>query len=94
MVVLPVPFTPTARITVGFARMSIGLPDPGGLGQQLDQPLAESLAALELSFARLGLERAHDRGGRGRADVGHDQRLLQAFPGVLVERPEQRRLDL
>ncbi len=44
--------------------------------------------------AGLALERLHDRRGRARADVGHDQRLLEAFPGVLVEHAEQRRLDL
>ncbi len=68
--------------------------DPRGRRQQLDQALAERLAALELPRGRLLLERLHDRCGRARADVGHDQRLLQAFPRLLVEHAEQRRLDL
>ncbi len=51
VVVLPVPLTPTARITVGSARRSMRVvADPRRLGQQLDQPLAERLAALELAL--------------------------------------------
>ena len=43
---------------------------------------------------RLVLEPLDDLGGRRRPDVGHDQRLLEALPALVVERVEQRRLDL
>ena len=43
---------------------------------------------------RLVLEPLDDLRGRARTDVGHDQRLLEALPGLVVERVEQRRLDL
>ena len=44
VVVLPVPFTPTAMITVGCGRMSMRcVPHAGGLREQPDQPLAQRL---------------------------------------------------
>ncbi len=70
------------------------LTDTRRLGEQLDQPLAEHLAALEAAFADFRFERRDDRRRRAGADVRHDQRLLEPFPGVLVEHTEQRRLDL
>ena len=49
----------------------------------------------EAAVLRLALELLDDLSGRARADVGVDQRLLEALPGLLVEVAlEQRRLDL
>ena len=67
---------------------------PGDVGHQLDEAAREGLAALELAALRLLLELLDDLGRRRGADVGHDQRLLQALPRLFVERLEQRRLDL
>ena len=58
------------------------------------QPRGERLAALDRAALGLLLELRDDLRRRRRADVGHDQRLLQALPGLVVERLEQRRLDL
>ena len=60
------------------------------------QPLGQRLAALDGRRTRPPCSSLlDDLGGRARADVGHDQRLLEALPGLLVERAlEQRRLDL
>src|SRR5262249_14515645 len=52
------------------------------------------LTPFELVLARLRLQRLHHRCGRAGADVRHDERLLQALPGLLVEHAEERRLDL
>jgi hypothetical protein len=52
------------------------------------------LSALQRARAGLVLERLDDGRRRRRADVGHDQRLLEAFPRFGVERAEQARLDL
>ena len=43
------------------------------------------LAAGEVARLRLALELLDDLGGRARADVGHDQRLLEALPRLVVE---------
>ena len=96
VVVLPVPLTPATMITVGSWRRSMrSSPGPGDVGQQLTQPLRQRLAALDGAGLGLLLELADDLGRRARADVGHDQRLLEALPRLLVERAlEQRRLDL
>ena len=86
---------PTAMITVGCARMSMRASPTRAVCAS--SPISRSLSASppESSPApRLGLERAHDRRGRARADVGEDQRFLQPLPGACVERAEQRRLDL
>ena len=45
-------------------------------------------------LGRLVLEPLDDLRRRAGADVGVDQRLLQALPGLLVESLEQRGLDL
>ena len=67
----------------------------GQLGEQLRQAAGERLAADEVAFLRLALERLDNLGGGARADVGVDQRLLEPLPGRLVEVAlEQRRLDL
>ena len=96
VVVLPVPLTPTTRITVGSGRRSIVVvAGAGELGEQLGQALGQRLAADELALLGLALELLDDLRGRARADVGVDQRLLEALPGLLVEVAlEQRRLDL
>ena len=64
------------------------------LGEQLDQPGADCVTALELAALDLGLEPADDVGGRPGADVGHDQGLLKPFERLGVERLEQARADL
>ena len=88
VVVLPVPFTPTIRITVGLAASgrSCRSPARARLGQQLAQPAGELLAARQLARARLGLQALHDLRRGGRAHVGVDQRLLQPLQGLVVER--------
>ena len=67
----------------------------GELGEQLGQPVRQRLAADERALLGLALELLDDLGGGRGADVGVDQRLLEALPGVLVEVAlEQRGLDL
>ena len=67
----------------------------GELGEQLGEPAAQRLAADELALLGLLLELLDDLRGRAGADVGVDQRLLEALPGLLVEVAlEQRGLDL
>src|SRR4051795_5139590 len=65
------------------------------LGEQLGQAAGQRLAAGKLALLGLALELLHHLGGGPGADVGVDQRLLQALPRLLVEVAfEQRRLDL
>src|SRR3954453_14577331 len=67
----------------------------GDVGEQLLQAAGQRLAALHRAGLGLHLELRDDVGGRPRADVGHDQRFLEALPRRLVERAlEERRLDL
>ena len=96
VVVLPVPLTPTTRITVGFgADVDRVVAGAGELREQLGEPLGQLLAADEAALLRLALELLDDLRGRAGADVGVDQRLLEPLPGLLVEVAlEQRRLDL
>ena len=98
VVVLPVPLTPTIRITVGFGRRSIAGLRIGAaardVGEQRGQPLAQRLlvraapgaAALELARRPAAVVRG--------AHVGEDQRLLEPLPVAVVERPPRARLDL
>jgi hypothetical protein len=53
----------------------------GCLGQHLDQPIPKSLTASELAGLDLVLQPSDDRRGGLRADVGHDQGLLELLPG-------------
>ena len=76
------------------AQVDVVVAGAGDAGQQLDEALLQRGAALDLARGRLLLELADDARGRPRADVGHDQRLLEALPRLLVERVEQRGLDL
>ena len=96
VVVLPVPLTPTTRITVGSGRRSIlSSPVRASWASSSARRLRERLAADERALLGLALELLDDLGGRRGADVGVDQRLLEALPGVLVEVAlEQRGLDL
>src|SRR5204862_59968 len=57
----------------------------GDVGEHLRQAPAERLAADDLATRRPLLELADDARGRRRADVGHDQRLLEALPRLLVD---------
>ena len=67
----------------------------GDARQQLGQAAGQRLAALDVAGLGLLLELRDDLRGRLGADVGHDQRLLQALPRLLVDVAlEQRRLDL
>ena len=87
VVVLPVPLTPTIIITAGSPLRSIRRPPGrGDLGEQLDQALADRLAVgRDRPRLDLVLEPPDDLRGGLRADVGEDQRLLQALPGLVVE---------
>ena len=73
----------------------VSSPVRGQFGEQLGQPRGERLAAGQAALLRLALEPLDHLGGRAGADVGEDQRLLEALPRLLVELAlEQRRLDL
>ena len=88
VVVLPVPLTPTTRITVGCApRANVG----GGAEELLDL-LRERLA--EVAHLAAGLEPPHDLGRRADADVAVDERLLEPLPGLLVAGVERAGDDL
>ena len=65
VVVLPVPLTPTAMITVGVvAQVDAVVAGARDVGEQLDSRAAERLAALEPPLVGLLLELADDLGGR------------------------------
>ena len=82
VVVLPVPLTPTTRITVGSGRRSIlSSPVRASWASSSASRLRERLAADERALLGLALELLDDLGGGLRADVGVDQRLLEALPG-------------
>ena len=67
----------------------------GELGEQLREAVGQRLAADQVALLGLAFELLDDLGGRRGADVGVDQRLLEALPGVLVEVAlEERGLDL
>ena len=77
------------------AQVDLVVAGAGELGEQLGEPVRERLAADERALLGLAFELLDDLRGGPRADVGVDQRLLEALPGVLVEVAlEQRRLDL
>ena len=78
MVVLPVPFTPTTRITLGLLRQV----QRARVAEELGDLLRERVA--EVAELAAGLEPAHELGGRAHADVALDQRLLEPLPGLLV----------
>ena len=96
VVVLPVPLTPTTRMTVGSGRMSIvSSPVRANWASSCASRSVSCLAADQPALLGLALELLDDLRGRAGADVGVDQRLLEALPGLLVEVAlEQRRLDL
>ena len=61
VVVLPVPLTPTTRITVGLAVSGIVSPGQrGGLGQQLAQAVGQVLPALQVARRGLALQALDD----------------------------------
>jgi hypothetical protein len=86
VVVLPVPLTPTTRITAGARGRRAS-----GLAEQRRQLLDERVrdrAVAALSSRRTTSAR------RGNADVGGDERLLEPLPGRLVGRIEDGGLEL
>jgi len=88
-------WTPTMRITVGSWRMSMRPSPTCAVSRSRgDQPLAQGLPALDLPLPPLRSRACPRPTRRARADVGHDQSLLQAFPGVLVEHSDSVGLDL
>jgi hypothetical protein len=72
----------------------VGVVQAGEVGQQLGEAPAERLATLHRAALGLHLELGHDARGGRRPDVGHDERLLQPLPRLVVEGVEQRGLDL
>ena len=78
-----------------MAQVDLVVARAGELGEQLGQAPGERLAAHEVALVGLLLE-LRDHLGRGAgADVGVDQRLLEALPGLLVQIAlEERGLDL
>jgi hypothetical protein len=66
----------------------------GEVGEQLNEAVPDRLRALDAAGLHLALEAPDDlRGGLG-ADVGHDQRLLEALPGLGVDRLEEAGAEL
>ena len=88
VVVLPVPLTPTTRITVGF---SVEL-ERAWLAEHRRDLLLERLAEIGQIAARL--EPADELGGGAHADVAVDQRLFEPLPVLLVAGIEGRRRQL
>ena len=85
VVVLPVPLTPTMRITVGWLRdvdaLQLGVVRPQQLGDHVGQLVLERLPGLDLLGGAALLELVDDLDGAVDAHVGGDQHLL----GLLVE---------
>ena len=88
VVVLPVPLTPTTRITVGFPS-SASVPR---LAEHRRDLLLERLA--EVGQVAAGLEPAHELGGGAHTDVAVDQRLFEPLPVLRIARIEGRRRQL
>ena len=78
VVVLPVPLTPTTRITVGFA-VEV---EPRRGSEELLDLLGERLA--EIAHFATQLQAPHELRRRGDADISVDERLLESLPGLLV----------
>ena len=84
VVVLPVPFTPTTRITLGApGRLSVGR-----LAEHVGDLLHERRAEVAELVPRL--QPAHELRGRAHADVALDQRLLEPLPVLGVAGIERR----
>ena len=88
VVVLPVPLTPTTRITAGRA-CTWRIP-----GSPRSASISSVSAAPELAEVGACLEPPHELGGRRHADVGGDQRLLEPLPRLVVAGVERRRGEL
>ena len=88
VVVLPVPLTPTTRITAG----SWCDVERRRLAEERGDLLGER--RLQLGQVLPRLEAADQLGGRAHADVGVDQRLLEPLPRGVVVRVERRDLQL
>ena len=88
VVVLPVPLTPTTRITVGLAPSAIvgGAPNSSSISSASASPRSSELAT--------GLEAPHDLGRGADADVAVDESLLEPLPGLLVGGVERAGRDL
>ena len=84
VVVLPVPLTPTTRMTLGSPARSIRGGSP--------KSSATSSASASFRFADVAarLEPSHELRRRGHADVAGDQRLLEPLPRRRVARVERR----
>ncbi len=88
VVVFPVPLTPTTSRTLGRSRDV----ECSRLAEHRRRLLDERLGQVSDLAARL---EPPDELGRGRhADVGRDQRLLEALPGLVVGRVEGRGREL
>ena len=75
--------------------VDLGAGGRGDLGEDLDQSIADRLAlGGDRSGVDFVLESFDHRGGGRRADVGEDQRLLQEFPGFVVDFVEDGGADL
>ena len=88
VVVLPVPFTPTTRITLGFAAER----ERRRLAEQRLDLLDERVLEVARDAARL--ESPDELGGRRHADVAADERLLEPLPRLVVGRVEAGRREL
>ena len=84
VVVLPVPLTPTTRITLGLA----GQVQRSRLAEHLGDLLRER--GVQVGQLVASLEPAHELGGRADADVALDQRLLEPLPVLVVAGIEGR----
>ena len=87
VVVLPVPFTPTTRITAGVAPSASVLSPCGAARSATTSSSAGDEVVLRRGPALLQAPDDLDRGRH--ADVGGDQRLLDPLPGLVVGRIEE-----
>ena len=88
VVVLPVPLTPTTRITVGL----VPHVERRRLAEKRRDLVRERFAEIAELAARL--EPLHELRRRRHADVGLDQRLLEPLPREVVAGIERRDRDL
>ena len=95
VVVLPLPLTPTMRITVGsWVRSMVSSSKRAVSASSSRRRRVRSSPLCSSPEPASPSSRSTIAAGGGRADVGVDQRLLQVLEGLVVERLEHRGLQL